>query len=81
MNEFYGEDGFFHTQTLGVTDYGIKIQGTTRNPDNYNAWDSDTDPWVWSWAGVSDVVFNKARASGVRIDAAIKERSKSCTRH
>ena len=77
MNEFYGEDFYARGNTGGLTDYGIKIQGSTRNPDSYNDPDAISNPWVWGWGGASDVVFNKGRTDGIKLDGAIKNAAKA----
>lgn len=62
MNEFYGEN--FYAQGVSV---GVKVQGTKRDPDNY---ESDSE-WQWGWGGASDIVFMKGRCSGIWVDGAI----------
>ena len=75
MNEFRGENFWFNgpnTSSRGVSDFGILIQGTKRNPDNYT-----NDNWIWGWGGTSDIVFDSGRTGGIRIDAAVKNAAKT----
>ena len=67
MNEFYGEN-FFAAAGGTHASIGLKIQGTTRNPDDY----ASTDDWLWGWGGASDIVFMKGRANGIWVDGRIK---------
>lgn len=62
MNEFYGEN--FYAQGVSV---GVKVQGTKRDPDNYES----ASEWQWGWGGASDIVFMKGRCSGIWVDGAI----------
>ena len=77
MNEFYAEDFIFRSNTNGKSDFGIKIQGSTRNPDSYNEPTDSTNPWIWGWGGASDIVFNSGRTSGISLDGAIKNAAKT----
>lgn len=70
MNEFYGEN-FFAAAGGTHASIGLKIQGTTRNPDDY----ASTDDWLWGWGGASDIVFMKGRANGIWVDGRIKGNS------
>jgi hypothetical protein len=63
MNEFYGKDFWLQGDT-----YGIKVQGTTRDP---NAFPVDSSDFLWGWGGASDVVFDKGRVTGISLDGAI----------
>lgn len=71
MNEFYGQD-FFAQAGGGDVAVGVKIQGTTRDPDNYS-----TEDWIWSYGGASDVVFAKGRCNGIYVDGAMKNGAKA----
>ena len=77
MNEFYGEDFFARAKKITISNkgeteigntecYGVKVKGTTRNPDSYN-----NSTWLWSAGGASDIVFNKGRTTGILVDGAM----------
>ena len=72
MNEFVGRDFWIESKSDTATSYGIKIQGSTRDPDDYA-----TDDWLWGWGGTSDIVFEKGRLSNFLMDAAIKNTAKA----
>ena len=73
MNEFYGESFYAHAGGASSS-IGLKIQGTTRDPDNY----ASTDDWLWGYGGASDVVFMKGRSNGIWVDGRIKGNSLDC---
>jgi len=72
MNEFVGRDFWINSKSDTAESYGIKIQGSTRDPDDYA-----TDDWLWGWGGTSDIVFEKGRLSNFSMDAAIKNAAKA----
>ena len=72
MNEFYGKDFLLQSKSDVATSYGIKIQGSTRDPDSYTS-----ENWNWGWGGASDVVFEKGRTTNLSIDGALKNAAKA----
>jgi len=69
MTEFFGQDFHLRPDTNG---FGIKIQGTTRDPDAFS-----TPNFVWGWGGASDTVFLKGRVSNISIDGAVQNAAKA----
>ena len=51
---------------------GFGVVGTTRNPDDYTS-----STWLWSWAGVSDLLVEGCRVEGLVLDAAMKNSAKA----
>ena len=67
LNEINVQGGLYQGTT-----WGIRLQGTTRNPDDYTE-----EQWVWCPGGASDVVFMASRTVSISIDAAIKNAAKT----
>ena len=76
MNEFIGRDFLLNSKS-DSTGFGIKIQGSTRNPDSFNAQDASSNPWIYGWGGASDVVFENGRVSNISVDGALKNAAKA----
>ena len=67
MNETVVYGGFFEGE-----DWGVKVQGTTRDPDSYTS-----ETWIWGWGGASDTVFTGCRTSSISLDAPVKNTAKA----
>ncbi len=69
MNELHAENCYFR----GL--WGVLVQGTVRNPDDYSS-----SNWIWGWGGTSDLSFVNCRM-GSTGPASERQQDGGCFKH